>query len=157
MRKIGILIASILLFAALLCITCHALVAANTIAEAISKAIPCDFGYLDNTKYQMQCFFSDMTFVDDSCIMVCSDSKNFNEFGVFHVKNNQEAEKCEKILKNYLDLSCSRFMNGVVYDVEEYPKFKNAKIFVIDDYVIYTILDLPQTQCALQTVKELLK
>ena len=96
MRKIGILIASILLFAALLCITCHALVGANTIAEAISKAIPCDFGYLDNTKYQMQCFFSDMTFVDDSCIMFAQIVKILTSSACFTLKITRMQKNVKK-------------------------------------------------------------
>jgi len=157
MKKVSIVVVSMLLFAVLFCPATHAVVSADAIAEVISKAVPCDFGYLDNTEYQMQCFFSDLTFVDDSCIMVCSDSTNFNEFGVFHVKNKQDAGLCEKSLKKYLDLSCARFMNGVVYDIEEYPKFKNAKVFIIDDYIIYTILDVSQTEAAIKTAKAFLK
>ena len=69
---------------------------AEAVSEVIRKAVPADFGYVDNTEYAMQHDFAELSFVDDSCIVVCAESTNFNEFGVFHTKSEKDARQCER-------------------------------------------------------------
>jgi len=157
MKQFGIITLMVLLMTCTLSFSTAALTSTEKIAESVCQAVPTDFGYFDNTKYQMQCYFSDLFFVDDCCIMVCSDSTNFNEFGIFHVKNKENAKVCAQHLEAYLQASRSRFMSGVIYDIEEYPKFKNAKVSIIKDYVIYTILDVKETEKVVDTVKDILR
>ena len=130
---------------------------AETISEMIRKAAPTEFGYLDNTEYYMQYYFSAFSYVDDSCIVTCTESTNFNEFGVFHVKSTSDVKLCEKQVKAYLTNAKERFKNGVVYDINEYPKFENAKVTVVGQYVIYTILDTSQTKAAISAVRQYLQ
>lgn len=130
---------------------------AEAISEIIRKAAPTEFGYLDNTEYYMQYYFPSLSYVDDSCIVTCTESTNFNEFGVFHVKNPSDAKLCEKQLKSYLANAKERFKSGVVYDINEYPKFENAKVTVVGQYVIYTILDTSQTKAAVNAVRQYLQ
>ena len=130
---------------------------AETFSEVIRKAAPVEFGYLDHTEYYMQHFFSDLSYVDDSCIVVCADSTNFNEFGVFHISNKEDVKRCEKSLKRYVSTAREHFKNGVIYDIKEYPKFENARVIVAGDYVIYMILDNEQGAAALSAIKQYLK
>ena len=59
----------------------------KTIGRTVEKAIPAEFGYVDNTEYYMNRYFSSLTSVDDSYIVTSAESTNFNEFGIFHLKN----------------------------------------------------------------------
>ena len=99
-------------------------VSAETLSEAIRKVAPLEFGYVDNTEYYMQYYFNELSFVDDSCIVVSSESTNFNEFGVFHVTNADEVKRCEELLKTYLKAAKQRFRSGVIYDIDEYQSLK---------------------------------
>lgn len=159
MKKFVFSVFLLLFVAVLLCQSIFAAPSADaeTVSEMIRKAAPTEFGYLDNTEYYMQYYFSSLSYVDDSCIVTCTESTNFNEFGVFHVKNPSDAKLCEKQLKAYLANAKERFKNGVVYDINEYPKFENAKVTVIGQYVIYTILDASQTKAATGAVRQYLQ
>ena len=132
-------------------------VSANRISETVQKQVPIEFGYVDNTEYYMQHYFSQFSFVDDSSIVVASESTNFNEIGVFHIAKREDVKKCARLLTEYLNEAKIRFQSGVIYDIKEYPKFENAKVTVIDQYVIYTILDKQQGRDALRAVRDLLQ
>lgn len=132
-------------------------VSAEAVSEVIRRAAPVDFGYVDNTEYAMQHDFAELSYVDDSCIVVCAESTNFNEFGVFHVENTSDVRLCEKYLKSYLAKRKSQFQNGVIYDIAEYPKFENAKVLVADHYIIYVILDAAQGKAAGDAIKQFVK
>ena len=114
---------------------------ARTLNEAIQKACPVEFRYVDNTEYYMSTYFSDMKNVDDFHIITCADSTNFNEIGVFHVKDTGSIQSNTKTLKKYLLKIKQNFENGVVYNTMEYPKFENAKVFAVGNYLIYTVMD----------------
>ena len=114
---------------------------ARTLNETIQKACPAEFGYVDNTEYYMSTYFSDMKNVDDFHIVTCADSTNFNEIGVFHVKDTGSIQSNTKTLKKYLLKIKQNFENGVVYNTMEYPKFENAKVFAVGNYLIYTVMD----------------
>ena len=126
-------------------------------AEDLCKAIPTEFGYIDNTEYHRQCYFKELPFVDDCCIMINADSTNFNEIGIFHVKNKRDAKLCEKQVAQYLTDMRDRFMNGVIYDIDEYPKFENATTVTINDFVFYVILSPEQKAAALTVIQTMVK
>lgn len=151
-----------ILLGAMMLLFCQSVLAvpstnAETVSEIIRKAAPTEFGYLDNTEYYMQYYFPMLSYVDDCCIVTCTESTNFNEFGVFHVKNVSDAKLCEKQLKTYLSNAKERFKSGVVYDINEYPKFENAKVTAIGQYIIYTILDASQSKAAIDAVRQFLQ
>ena len=157
MRRVFVLFIVItLLFSA-----CPSAYAKNTSAKAISEtiqaAIPAEFGYVDNTEYAVRHELSNLTCVDDCYVVVCAESTNFNEFGVFHVDNESNVKRCAKQLTEYIARRKIQFQNGVIYDINEYPKFENAKVTAIDCYVIYTILDIPQRTAALESIKSVLQ
>ena len=141
----------------LICLQCSLSVSADSnakkIAEEICQSIPSEFGYVDNTEYQLKCYFSPSSFFDDCCIMINSDSTNFDEIGVFYVESQQDIKLCEKQVKQYLKDARERFMNGVIYNVKEYPKFEKATTITIDHYVIYLILSEKQQKDIIETLK----
>ena len=129
----------------------------KTISEIICHHAPLSLGYVDNTEYYVQHYFSEIPFVDDCSVVVSRESTNFNEIGVFHVSNPKDVKTCEKRLREYLKNAKERFKSGVVYDIEQYPKFENARVTVLGQYVIYTILDRAESQTAIKNVKNYLQ
>lgn len=131
----------------------HASVSAQQVSQKIQQAIPTPFGYVDNTSYSMKTDFEDMSFVIDSHIVICADTTNFNEFGVFLVRES-DVKLCQTRLKAYLEKRRIAFCNGVVYDIEQYPKFEDAAVYRVGAYVFYTILNKTDAQKALDAVKQ---
>ena len=129
---------------------------AKTVSESIQKACPTEFGYVDNTEYYMSSYFSSLKDIDDFHIITCADSTNFSEIGVFHMKDTKHLSSNLKHLKRYLLKIKQNFENGVVYNVEEYPKFENAKAFSVGNYLIYVVLDREASRKAEQTARNLL-
>ena len=132
-------------------------ISAEALSNAIQVALPTEFGYVDSTDYLMKHEFSSLCGIFDSHVVVCADSANFNEFGVFFVKNTTDIKPCIKQLSEYLNNRKTQFQSGVVYNPAEYPKFESAKVFSVGPVIISTILDPSQGAIAEKTVKEMLK
>ena len=132
-------------------------ISAETLSKAIQSAVPVEFGYVDNTDYLMKREFSSLQNACKSHIVVCADSTNFSEFGVFLVEEAKDVKPCVERLGAYLDKRKEQFKNGIVYNANEYPKFENAKVFTVGQCVVYTILDPVQNATVVQTVKNILK
>ncbi len=126
---------------------------AKEIGNTMEAAIPTDFGYIDNTDYYLAHELSALSDVDDAYIVTCADSTNFNEFGIFVMKDRSDIKTAKKILQNYLDRRTSEFKNGVIYNIDEYPKFQNASVFSFDRYLCYTILKPADIKKATAAVK----
>ena len=155
MRRAVCLILVFLAFSSTVC--AESQMSAEAVSEIIRRAAPADFGYVDNTEYAMQRDFAVLSFVDDSCIVVCAESTNFSEFGVFHVKNEKDVRRCERYLQSYLNDRKAQFESGVIYDVAEYPKFENASVFSVGQFIVYAILDTNQLSSAQKAVRSFIK
>lgn len=126
------------------------------IGKAIEKAVPLQFGYIDNTEYYLRRYFSALPSVDEGYIATSAESTNFNEFGIFRLKNRADQKSAKKMLQNYLAQRKSEFENGVVYNIEEYPKFQNATVVSFENYICYAILTHSDIKKATLAAKELL-
>lgn len=126
---------------------------AKALSEIIQEAIPVEFGYVDNTSYCMHHDLENLSGIDDSYVVVCAEATNFNEFGVFHCQSSTDTKHCVKQLNEFLEKRKTQFRSGVIYDINEYPKFENAKVISFGQYVIYVILDAPQSDKAIRAVK----
>ena len=129
---------------------------AKTVSETIQKVCPDHFGYVDNSEYYMSSYFSGLEDVDDFHIVTCADSTNFSEIGVFHMKNNDHQAENKKLLKRYLQKIKQNFENGVVYNADEYPKFENARVISVGNYLIYTVLDRHHVLRAEKAVRDMI-
>ena len=74
----------------------------------------------------------------DYYVMLSSMNINYNEFGIFHTKNEADAKKVAEICQGYIDLKIEG--TNPHYLPQEYPKIQNAKVKVYGCYVVYTIL-----------------
>lgn len=148
----------LVLLALLLCIPLSAMANPNakSVSEKIQEACPAKFGYVDNSEYYMSSYFSALEDVDDFHIVTCADSTNFNEIGVFHLKDTSHLASNQKLLKKYLLKIKQNFESGVVYNTAEYPKFENAKAFAVGNYLVYVVLDRDASKKAEQVVRDIL-
>ena len=112
----------------------------SEIEEVFTQTSDSALGYCDVTSYFSLTYFSDIDGVIACKIYKSNDSVNFDEFGIFEFESKQDAEKGQKIVKRYIENAKNEFMNGIVYNPEEYPKFQAADTLVCDKYLIYGIL-----------------
>ena len=155
------LVSTIVCFCLLILLACSVSAQSNLssamISEEIQRAIPVPFGYIDNTQYGFQNYFSQFSFLEDGCIVVCADATNFNEFGVFYVKEHADVRKFEKILTSYLSGRKNEFCSGVIYDIKQYPKFENARVISIGNFVLYMILNDSDGDLAVSAVRRIIE
>lgn len=125
----------------------------DSIQRMFEEAAPSDFGYCDVSDFYREAFFDRLDGVKECRIFKCNESTNFNEFGIFEFANVEKARKAETEIKNYLSESKHEFENGIIYNVNEYPKFKNASMKRFDNFVVYSILDAANTEKAFSELK----
>ena len=113
-----------------------------------------EFGYCDVSQYYLDSYFKTIDGITKAKISVSNDSSNFNEFGIFEFKTDSDAKKSVKNIKTYLLNAKKEFENGIIYDVEEYPKFENAKAERFGNIVIYTILNEDDSQKVYSEIKK---
>lgn len=113
------------------------------IESVFYKNLNSEIGYCDVSEYYRQNYFSDLQELEEYKIYTSNDSTNFDEFGIFKFKTEEAARKYIKAIKKYLTNSENEFQNGIIYNINEYPKFKNADVEILGKYLIYTIL-LPE-------------
>ena len=92
--------------------------------------------------------------LNDYEIRFSSDGNNLNEFGIWHVRDDQVAPM-EATLRAYLAESLLR--NRDFYDSyipTETPKLANAEVRVFGNYVCYAILDDKDRSTFFHTVEE---
>ena len=129
---------------------------AKSIGTVVEKAVPLEFGYVDNTEYYMNRYFSKLKNADDCYIVTSAESTNFNEFGIFRFKNKSELKAAKHVLRDYLATRRTEFESGVIYNTAEYPKFQNATVLTFENYICYTILTPSDLKKATAAAKELL-
>lgn len=112
----------------------------ESIENAFTKHLYSEIGYCDVSEYYVLNYFSQLPAFVGCRIITSNDSTNFDEYGIFEFQTQSEAKKSVNILKNYLSKSKAEFQGGIVYNVNEYPKFENATVKRFDKYVVYTIL-----------------
>lgn len=127
------------------------------ISRLLQNIAPSDFGYIDSTEYYSSHYFQDLCGIDAAYIVTSADSSNFNEIGVFHVNSDSNLKDNVSKVQKYLDTAKSNFESGVMYNPEEYSKFKNSRVEAFGDYIVYTILDKEPTRRIYSAISEFIK
>ena len=129
----------------------------NEIVTILEENAPSDFGYCDVSEYYYETFLNRMQGLRECHISKCNESSNFNEFGVFEFINVNTAKKGEATIKKYLAQSRQEFENGIIYNISEYPKFKNAASKRYNNFVVYTILKAEEAKGAYNEISNYIK
>ena len=127
------------------------------IVNNIVEHAPVEFGYCDVSDYYMENFFSELQGLQEYRIYTCNESSNFNEFGVFKFADVNDASDGMKVIRRYLETAKTEFENGIIYDINEYPKFTNAKVERVGLYLIYTVLNRNESDSAFTAIKQTTK
>ena len=112
----------------------------SDIEDVFSENLSSDIGYCDVSIYYRDNYFSDIIDIEECKIYTSNDSTNFDEFGIFRFTDENSARKARGIIKQYLNSCRNEFENGIIYNIQEYPKFQNADVKLYGKYLIYTIL-----------------
>ncbi len=124
------------------------------IEKIIVDNAPTEFEYSDVSDYYLNSYFKSLPAVLEAKICVCNDSSNFNEYGIFRFESENDAQNALGTVRNYLYSAKSEFENGIIYDIEEYPKFENATAKRFGKYVVYTILNKKDSENIYSILKE---
>ena len=109
--------------------------------EAIAlEKLTSEFGYCDVSEYYQTNYFNSINGLVSCKIYTCNDSTNFDELGIFEFDSVKSAKKAIKDVKRYLGNAKEEFKSGIIYNVEEYPKFEAARVEAIGNSLVYTIL-----------------
>ena len=127
----------------------------DDIVSVVEENAYTEFGYSEVSQYYLSSYFSDLENLKNARIYTCNDSLNFNEFGIFEFISCVDAQKALESINSYLMSAKKNFENGVIYNVEEYPKFQNAKARAFENYVVYVILDSKSAENIFDSIEKL--
>lgn len=111
-------------------------------------------GYVDVGEFYFAHNFSELNNVSSVKILVSTESSNFDEIGIFEFKDEKSAKRSLNAISNYVDELVKKFKNGVIYDINQYPKFENATIVRSSNIVIYMILDKNESEPIISLTKK---
>lgn len=143
MKKIIILLILTVLF----CVGCTAecedamTYRTNEIEALILNNLKCELGYCDVSEYYLENYFNNISGMKSGKIYTCNESTNFDEFGIFEFESVKDAQTAKSAVKKYLSSAKEEFKSGIVYNANEFPKFEAARVEIIGNYAVYTILD----------------
>lgn len=140
MKKI-LLILFILLFFISSCDKSNIVVDDNAMLSYIDENYNDKTGYVEVTDFYSEHNFKEIEGIKSAKILVSTESTNFDEIGIFEFNSEKSAKRSINIIKNYVNNSANNFKSGIVYDINEYPKFENASVIRNSNIVIYMILD----------------
>ena len=93
----------------------------------------------------------------DCVVRAQTSSLSIDEYGIFHCKNEQDAEKLEELLDEYLERSLEGKREWLQsYNPSELQKLEKSRVERFGSYVFYGILDPPTERLAMQKVEDLL-
>ena len=127
----------------------------SDIEDIFSENLSSDIGYCDVSIYYRDNYFSDIINIEECKIYTSNDSTNFDEFGIFRFADENSARKARGMIKQYLNDSRNEFENGIIYNIQEYPKFQNADVKLYGKYLIYTILSPEKTEKIYTEIKSM--
>ena len=114
---------------------------ANEIEAMILGSLTSGFGYCDVSEYYKNNYFNSFEGLNACKIYTCNESTNFDELGILEFESDKSANKALRPVKEYLDQAKEEFKCGIIYNVEEYPKFEAARAEVFGNCIVYTILN----------------
>ncbi len=126
----------------------------DALEDSLTGTVPeyslADKGYLDD-------YFTIPDYVSDYVICFSTPGDNLDEFGIFHVTEDNADDLKDK-LEDYLSDSYDQNLNWYnSYMPEETPKLRDAEVKVFGNYVVYTVLSDEDAKAAFEAVENKLK
>ena len=163
MKGIFLLLTSLVLASSLSLSSCSArdysdTVRCSELAETAKNCARSEGGYAvygsDHIKYS----FKNTDMHDDCCIIYSIDRNDINEIGIFHARTAEGAEALAELAQDYLtDMQQNQRTFIESYAPQEITKLDGARIYVLGNYVIYTILSAKDRDVVMQSIEDILQ
>ncbi len=135
-------------------------VSVESLSDTVQALIPVEGGYdlsgEDFIKYYFD--FDGKHTIDGYAIAASSVSTDINEYGIFHLSDEQYVKEVETLARVYVENQrdfLSTFLN--TYNDAEMAKLEAMQVRVYGNYVVYTILSEADTAAVLAAVEEALE
>ncbi|MBE6679433.1 MAG: DUF4358 domain-containing protein [Ruminococcaceae bacterium] len=154
MKKLCILFVLCFLFTA--CSTVKDDMPVQLLAMAVGEKIE-GFDNLSeaSTDYIKYCMTSDLSIYSEYIVMYPFAGSQYNEFGIFKVRDKNNLQSGVKEVENYISFKKSNW--DTRYMGEEFKKIDNAKVTVCGHYILYTILSENESKSAARKFENMLK
>ncbi|MGM9647143.1 MAG: DUF4358 domain-containing protein [Eubacteriales bacterium] len=97
-------------------------------------------------------------YCNDCIVRAQTSSVSIDEYGIFHCRNEEEAEVLEDLLEDYLERSLEGKREWLQsYNPAELQKLERSDVERFGSYVFYGILDPPTERLAMERVEGLLR
>lgn len=94
----------------------------------------------------------------DSVVRAQTSSMSIDEYGIFHCKNERDAEQLEELLDDYLSRSLEGKREWLLsYNPSELQKLEKSRVERFGSYVFYGILDPSTERLVITHVEKLLQ
>ena len=124
------------------------------LAWGAASAIPSSKGYSaygdDHIKYE----FGNTELYNDCCIIYSNETEDVNEIGVFHMPDADSAKEFAKIAENYI-FNMREDQRAFIesYAPNEVPKLDGARIYILGNYVVYTVLSAKDRDKVMESIE----
>ena len=127
----------------------------SELSDAAIKTVSLEKGYLDGDEDVFDEYFGAPSYVDSYSIKISRDSQNYNEFGIFRLKDSGKAKAMKGEINEYLTKRKNNKQQND-YFPNEVPKLNAAEIKIYGSYVVYAIIPSSQKTAFFGAIEELL-
>ena len=139
-------------------------VSVTELSEAISSAAPLDEGYYSASDSYCKYYFKDenggtllgnIVGTENWTVQKSKSQSSENEFGIF-ITDKKSVSTVKLVCEKYIETRRKAYMDAkAAYSPEEYEKFRDAEVFVTENYVIYLIMKKSDVNAAKASVSAL--
>lgn len=94
--------------------------------------------------------------IDDYIVMLQTKGTEIDQYGIFKVSDNTKAEELKKSLNDYITILQTN-QEDFNYLPEETVKLKEAEVFAVGPYVVYTIMSADDKTAFKNTFNDMIK
>lgn len=94
--------------------------------------------------------------IDDYVVMLQTKGTEIDQYGIFKVSDNTKAEELKKSLNDYITILQTN-QEDFNYLPEETVKLKEAEVFAVGPYVVYTIMSADDKTAFKNTFNDMIK
>ena len=139
-------------------------VSVTEISMAISAAVPLDEGYYSASDSYCKYYFKDenggallgnIVGAENWTVQKSKSQSSENEFGIF-ITDKKSVSTVKSVCEKYIETRKNAYMDAkAAYSPDEYEKFRDAEVFVSENYVMYFIMTKSDVTIAKKSVSAL--